>query len=121
MIPVTRESMVRWRGRPTVELDSRRMYGELPGISSEAISPISSFKLDSLKSEDSEHTDGLGESDSKPKKKSKRLEVSRVVGPDTYIMGIIDFQQKWNLNKKVKASIGTTYDLLFIIYYIPKI
>lgn len=33
---------------------------------------------------------------------SKRLEVSRVVGPDTYIMGIIDFQQKWNLNKKME-------------------
>jgi hypothetical protein len=32
---------------------------------------------------------------------SKRLEVSRVVGPDTYIMGIIDFQQQWNFSKKV--------------------
>ena len=24
-----------------------------------------------------------------------------MTGPDTYIMGIIDFQQQWNLNKKV--------------------
>lgn len=32
---------------------------------------------------------------------TKMLEVSKVVGPDTYFMGIIDFQQKWNWSKKV--------------------
>jgi hypothetical protein len=36
--------------------------------------------------------------------KSKRLEVSRVVGPQSYIMGIIDFQQQWNFRKKVFYS-----------------
>jgi hypothetical protein len=33
--------------------------------------------------------------------KTRRLEVSRVVGPDSYQIGIIDFQQQWNFNKKV--------------------
>ncbi len=30
-----------------------------------------------------------------------RLEVYRVVGPDSYYMGIIDFNQKWTIKKKV--------------------
>jgi 1-phosphatidylinositol-4-phosphate 5-kinase len=29
-----------------------------------------------------------------------RPQVSRVVGPDSYQMGIIDFQQEWSLSKK---------------------
>lgn len=32
---------------------------------------------------------------------SRKLVVSRVVGPDSYIMGIIDFAQQWNFSKKV--------------------
>jgi hypothetical protein len=27
--------------------------------------------------------------------------VYRVVGPDAYFMGIIDFQQKWTISKRV--------------------
>lgn len=32
---------------------------------------------------------------------TRKLEVYRVAGPDAYFMGIIDYQQKWNLKKKV--------------------
>lgn len=32
---------------------------------------------------------------------TKKLEVYRVVGPDAYFFGIIDFQQEWNMKKKV--------------------
>jgi hypothetical protein len=32
---------------------------------------------------------------------AQKLEVFKVVGPDSYFIGIIDFQQKWNFNKKV--------------------
>jgi hypothetical protein len=28
-------------------------------------------------------------------------QVYRVVGPDAYFMGIIDFQQKWTITKRV--------------------
>lgn len=35
---------------------------------------------------------------------SRRHEVSRVVGPEAYYMGIVDFQQQWDLNKKVCDS-----------------
>lgn len=34
--------------------------------------------------------------------KSHRLMVSRVVGPEAYYMGIIDYQQKWNLQKRLE-------------------
>jgi hypothetical protein len=33
---------------------------------------------------------------------SRRLEVARVVGPASYQMGIIDFQQKWNWTKRLE-------------------
>lgn len=33
---------------------------------------------------------------------TKMLEVFRVVGPDTYFLGIIDFQQEWNWQKKME-------------------
>lgn len=32
---------------------------------------------------------------------AQKLEVFKVVGPDSYFIGIIDFQQKWNFGKKV--------------------
>ena len=34
-----------------------------------------------------------------------RLQVSRVVGPKAYYIGIVDYQQKWDLNKKVNYNI----------------
>lgn len=33
---------------------------------------------------------------------ANRLDVMRVIGPDSYYIGIIDFQQRWNIKKKVK-------------------
>jgi hypothetical protein len=33
------------------------------------------------------------------------IQVYRVVGPDAYFMGIIDFQQKWNISKRVRTCI----------------
>lgn len=36
---------------------------------------------------------------------SKKLEANKVVGPDVYLMGIIDFQQQWTLNKKLERFI----------------
>ena len=36
---------------------------------------------------------------------AKKLDVYRVVGPDAYFFGIIDFQQEWNLKKKVSSDI----------------
>ncbi len=33
---------------------------------------------------------------------AQKLEVFKVVGPDSYFIGIIDFQQKWNFSKKVR-------------------
>jgi hypothetical protein len=32
---------------------------------------------------------------------ANRLDVMRVIGPDSYYIGIIDFQQRWNIKKKV--------------------
>lgn len=43
---------------------------------------------------------------------TKMLEVSKVVGPDTYFMGIIDFQQKWNWTKKVISPYSPNVVLL---------
>ena len=37
----------------------------------------------------------------KPKTQSRRLRVSRIVGPESYYLGIIDYLQKWNFQKKV--------------------
>jgi 1-phosphatidylinositol-4-phosphate 5-kinase len=37
---------------------------------------------------------------------AQRLEVYKVVGPDAYFIGIIDFQQKWNFGKKVTRKKG---------------
>lgn len=31
------------------------------------------------------------------------LQVYRVVGPDAYFIGIIDFQQKWTIQKRVRG------------------
>jgi hypothetical protein len=31
--------------------------------------------------------------------------VYRVVGPDAYFMGIIDFQQKWTITKRVRCPV----------------
>lgn len=33
---------------------------------------------------------------------SKKLYASKVMGPDVYLMGIIDFQQEWNFHKKLE-------------------
>jgi len=33
---------------------------------------------------------------------TRKLDVYRVVGPDAYFMGIIDYQQKWTLKKKME-------------------
>eukprot|EP00599_Poterioochromonas_sp_BG-1_P003773 CAMPEP_0173153928 /NCGR_PEP_ID=MMETSP1105-20130129/13163_1 /TAXON_ID=2985 /ORGANISM="Ochromonas sp., Strain BG-1" /LENGTH=797 /DNA_ID=CAMNT_0014069979 /DNA_START=811 /DNA_END=3207 /DNA_ORIENTATION=+ len=33
---------------------------------------------------------------------AQKLEVFKVVGPDSYFIGIIDFQQKWNFSKKME-------------------
>jgi hypothetical protein len=34
--------------------------------------------------------------------------VSRITGPEKYMMGIIDFQQKWNLSKKMERFTKVT-------------
>jgi hypothetical protein len=49
---------------------------------------------------------------------AQRLEVYKVVGPDAYFIGIIDFQQKWNFGKKVirKIGIGVTNAYLFFCF-----
>ena len=38
---------------------------------------------------------------------SKKFYANKVVGPDVYLLGIIDFQQRWNLNKKIERFLKT--------------
>jgi hypothetical protein len=33
-----------------------------------------------------------------------RPQVHKIIGPDAYFMGIIDFQQRWNFAKRVRPS-----------------
>lgn len=47
-------------------------------------------------------TNSVSTNDAKNLSLTKMLEVYRVVGPDTYFLGIIDFQQKWNWSKQME-------------------
>ena len=42
-------------------------------------------------------------------------QVYRVVGPDAYFMGIIDFQQKWTIAKRVSVGCCSCCCCLFIV------
>lgn len=46
------------------------------------------------------HSSSAG-SDESELSSTRKLDVFRVVGPDAYFMGIIDYQQKWTMKKKV--------------------
>ena len=42
-----------------------------------------------------------------------RLKVNRIVGPEAYYMGIVDFQQLYNVSKKVCLIIYLFINLFF--------
>jgi hypothetical protein len=46
--------------------------------------------------------------------------VYRVVGPDAYFMGIIDFQQKWTITKRVSCPPVPTVQRYFLCLMFPK-
>jgi hypothetical protein len=45
---------------------------------------------------------------------ARPLQVTQVIGPEVYFMGIIDYQQQWTIGKQV---INYFNFISFIIYY----
>mmetsp|Transcript_4901 Transcript_4901/g.8025 ORF Transcript_4901/g.8025 Transcript_4901/m.8025 type:complete len:162 (+) Transcript_4901:353-838(+) len=72
-------------------------FGANPRLSRVALPELSFASQSVGHSEDSEGLGDLGF--------ARKLDVYRVIGPDAYFMGIIDFQQKWTLKKQMERFI----------------
>jgi len=72
-------------------------FGANPRLSRVAFPELSFTSQSVGHSEDSEGLGDLGF--------ARKLDVYRVIGPDAYFMGIIDFQQKWTLKKQMERFI----------------
>lgn len=46
-----------------------------------------------------------------------KIEVMRVIGPDSYFIGIIDFQQRYTWKKKVRENERSLYTYIISYYY----
>jgi len=40
---------------------------------------------------------------------TRKLEVHRIIGPDAYFMGIIDFQQRWDMWKELERFVKVNF------------
>jgi hypothetical protein len=75
-----------------------------PAASEEKNDRISSLDSDGM-SEANPHLLSLRQAAASAAPRNGRLKVNRIVGPEAYYMGIVDFQQLYNLSKKAERFI----------------